>query len=140
MNNTLYKYLLKNPKYRLVFDLSSSLDVESVDTGLYLAEALQTKVHKSNLNMYASDAIRKMIRQHTHEHVVYGRYVAMRNIGILFEPALAFNLETIIEQTSKDELLIIQAKGCVANERFYYLTQQDNLSFSVKNLTYTIVE
>lgn len=140
MNNSLYKYLLKNPKYRLVFDLSSSLDVESVDTGLYLAEALQAKVQKSNLNMYASDAIRKMIRQHTHEHAVYGRYVAMRNIGILFESALAFNLETIIEQTSKDELLIIQAKGCVANERFYFLSQQDNLSFSLKNLTYTIVE
>ena len=140
MNNSLYKYLLKNPKYRLVFDLSSSLDVESVDTGLYLAEALQTKVKKSNLDMYASEKKKKMIRQHTHEHAAYGRYVAISNIGILFESALAFNLETIIEQTSKDELLIIQAKGCVANERFYFLSQQDNLSFSVKNLTYTIVE
>ena len=140
MNSILYKYLSKNPKYRLVFDLSSSLDVESVDTGAYLADALQSKVQKSNLNMYASDAIRKMIRQHTHEHYDYGRYVALSNIGILFEPALAFNLETIIEQTSKDELLIIQAKGCVANERFFFLSQQDNLSFSLKNLTYTIVE
>ena len=90
--------------------------------------------------MYASDAIRKMIRQHTHEHSDYGRYVALSNIGILFEPALAFNLETIIEQTSKDELLIIQAKGCVANERFFFLSQQDDLSFSLKDLTYTIVE
>lgn len=140
MNSILYKYLSKNPKYRLVFDLSSSLDVESVDTGAYLADALISKVQKSNLNMYASDAIRKMIRQHTHEHSDYGRYVALSNIGILFEPALAFNLETIIEQTSKDELLIIQAKGCVANERFFFLSQQDDLSFSLKDLTYTIVE
>jgi hypothetical protein len=116
------------------------LDVESVDTGAYLADALHAKVQKSNLNMYASDAIRKMIRQHTHEHPEYGRYVALSNIGILFEPALAFNLETIIEQTSKDELLIIQAKGCVANECFFFLSQQDSFSFSLKNLTYTIVE
>jgi hypothetical protein len=140
MNSNLASYLSKNPKYRLVFDLSSSLDVESVDTGAYLADALHAKVQKSNLNMYASDAIRKMIRQHTHEHPEYGRYVALSNIGILFEPALAFNLETIIEQTSKDELLIIQAKGCVANECFFFLSQQDNFSFSLKNLTYTIVE
>ena len=140
MNSNLASYLSKNPKYRLVFDLSSSLDVESVDTGAYLADVLHAKVQKSNLNMYASDAIRKMIRQHTHEHPEYGRYVALSNIGILFEPALAFNLETIIEQTSKDELLIIQAKGCVANECFFFLSQQDSFSFSLKNLTYTIVE
>ena len=140
MNSNLASYLSKNPKYRLAFDLSSSLEVESVDVGTYLADALQTKAQKASLNMYASDAIRKMIRQHTHEHPEYGRYVALSNIGILFEPALAFNLETIIEQTSKDELLIIQAKGCVANECFFFLSQQDSFSFSLKNLTYTIVE
>jgi hypothetical protein len=81
-----------------------------------------------------------MIRQHTHEHPEYGRYVAFCNIGILFEPALSFNLETIVEQTSKDELLIIQANGCIVNERFYFVSQQNNYSFSLKNLTYAIVE
>ena len=140
MNSSLSSYLSKNPKYRLVFDLSSSLEVESVDVGTYLADALQTKAQKPNLNMYASDAIRKMIRQNTHEHPEYGRYVAFCNIGILFEPALSFNLETIVEQTAKDELLIIQAKGSIANERYYFLSQQNNNSFSLKNLTYTIVE
>ena len=140
MNSSLSSYLSKNPKYRLAFDLSSSLEVESVDVGTYLADALQTKAQKASLNMYASDAIRKMIRQHTHEHPEYGRYVAFCNIGILFEPALSFNLETIVEQTSKDELLIIQANGCIVNERFYFVSQQNNYSFSLKNLTYTIVE
>jgi len=140
MNSYLSSFLSKNPKYRLVFDLSSSLDIESVDTGIYLADALHAKAQKSNLNMYASDAIRKMIRQHTHEHPDYGRYVALRNIGILFEPALAFNLETIVEQTAKDELLVIQDKGYIANEKFFFLSQQENLSFSLKNLTYTVVE
>lgn len=140
MNDYIKSYLSEKPKYRLMFDLSSSLDVVSVDVGAYIADALQAKTQDLNLNMYASDAIREMIRQHTHEHSVYGRYVALCNIGILFEPALVFNLETIIEQTSKDELLIIQAKGCIANERFFFLSQQDNLSFSLKNLTYITIE
>ena len=126
MNSNLASYLSKNPKYRLAFDLSSSLEVESVDVGTYLADALQTKAQKAS--------------QHTHEHPEYGRYVAFCNIGILFEPALSFNLETIVEQTSKDELLIIQANGCIVNERFYFVSQQNNYSFSLKNLTYAIVE
>lgn len=140
MNSCLKTFLSKKPKYKLVFDISSSLDVESVDSGAYLAEALLPKVQKKNLNMYASDAIRKMIRDCTHEHIEYGRYVALSNIGILFEPTLAFNLETIVEQTSKDELLILQAKGVVEKDRFYFLSPSHNLSISLKSLNYIVIE
>ncbi len=140
MNINLKTYLTNKPKYKLAFDLSSSLDVESVDAGVYLAYALQSKVQRKNLNMYASDAIRKMIREHTHEHPQYGQYVALSNIGILFEPALAFNLETIVEQTAKYVLLIIQGKGSVVNEQFFFLSPTHNLSINLKNLNYIIIE
>jgi hypothetical protein len=140
MNNNLKTYLSNKPKYRLVFDISSSLDVESVDTGAYLAEALQSKVQKKNLNMYASDAIRKMLREHIQEHPMYGQYLAIKNIGILFEPALAFNLETLVEQTAKSVLLIIQARGVVEKERFFFLSPSHNLSISLKSLNYIVIE
>ena len=140
MKSDLTTYLSKNPKYRLVFDLSSSLDAESVDAGVYLAEVLRSEVQMKDLDIFASNAVRKMIHKHTYEHPKYGRYAAMRNIGILFEPALSLNLETIIEQISKDELLIIQAEGVVENERFYFLSQQYNLSIDLSHLTYTIIE
>ena len=140
MNSDLTTYLSKNPKYKLVFDPSSSLDVESVDAGAYLANVLQSKVQKKNLNMYASDAIRKMLGEHIHEHPQYGQYVALSNIGILFEPALAFNLETLVEQTAKSVLLIIQAKGVVEKDRFYFLSPSHNLSISLKSLNYIVIE
>ena len=138
--NCLQTYLTNKPKYKLVFDPSSSLDVESVDAGAYLANVLQSKVQKKNLNMYASDAIRKMLSEHIHEHPLYGQYVAIKNIGILFEPALAFNLETLVEQTSKSVLLIIQAKGVVEKDRFYFLSPSYNLSISLKSLNYIVIE
>lgn len=140
MNTELMTYLSKHPKYKLVFDLSSSLDVESVDTGSYLASVLQSEIENKNLNMYASDSFRKMISHHTYEHPLYGRYAAICNIGILFEPALSLNLETIVEQISKDIWLIIQAEGVVENDRFYFLSQQYNLSIDLCHLTYTIIE
>ena len=140
MNTELMTYLSKDPKYKLVFDLSSSLDVESVDTGSFLAGALQWEIENRNLNMYASDSFRKMISQHAQDHSKYGWYAAIRNIGILFEPALSLNLETIVELISKDILLIIQAEGVVENDRFYFLSQQYNLSIDLSHLTYTIIE
>ena len=140
MNINFKAYLSNKPKYKLVFDPSSSLDVESVDAGAYLAKVLQSKVQKKNLNMYASDAIRKMLGEHIHEHPQYGQYVALSNIGILFEPALAFNLETLVEQTAKSILLIIQAKGVVEKDRFYFLSPSHNLSISLKNLNYIVIE
>ena len=140
MKNILKNYLSQRPKYKLAFDLSSTLDVESVDTGIYLSNVLTSKVSKKNLDMYAGETLRAMIRLHTHDHPEYGRYVALSNIGILFEPSLAFNLETIIEQTSKDLLMIIQAKGKIDNERFYYLSPQNHLTINLKNLTYTVIE
>lgn len=140
MNGHLITYLLKHPKYKLVFDLSSSLDVESVDAGTFLANALQKDAQEDNLDIIANDVFRKMISEHTHTHLQYGRYVALSNIAILFEPELSLNLETIVEQTSKDILLIMQAEGVVENDRFYFLSQQYNLSIDLSHLTYTIIE
>ena len=140
MNELLKAYIAKKPKYKLVFDLSASLDVESVNAGAYLAGALQTKLKKNKLDMYAGDAIRMMLRQHTHEHPELGRYVALENIGIIYEPELAFNLESIFEQTSKDELLIIRSKGKVEDNRFFFLSPQQSLSINLNNLTYLVIE
>ena len=54
-------YLSKHPKYKLVFDLSSSLDVESIDAGAYLAYAFQQGAQEDNLDIFANDVFRKMI-------------------------------------------------------------------------------
>lgn len=88
--------------------------------------------------MFANCAFRKMISQHTYEHSKYGRYAAICNIGILFEPALSLNLETIIEQISKDILLILKTEGIVENDRFYFYSEQYGLSIDLKHLDYTI--
>lgn len=140
MNTILETFLSAKPKYKLVFDLSASLEVESVDAGAYLADALQSKLKKNKLDMYAGDAIRKMIRQHTYEHPELGRYVAIENIGILFEPELAFNLESIVEQTSKDELLIIKSKGKIENNKFFFHSSQYSQVINLNNLTYIVLE
>ena len=140
MNLHLTTYLSKHPKYKLVFDLSSSLDVESIDTGVFLANALKRCAQEDHLDLCANDVVRKMIGECTHTHPHYGRYVALSNIAILFEPALSLNLETIIEQISKDILLIIQAEGVVENSCFYFLSRQYNLSIDLNNLDYTTID
>lgn len=66
-------------------------------------------------------------------------YLAIQNIGILFEPELHFNLQAIIEKYSKGQTLIISAPGIVENGIFHYVNKDSGFEISLKEMTYKSV-
>lgn len=68
-----------------------------------------------------------------------GKYLAIQNIGILFEPELQFNLQAIIEKYSKGQTLIISAPGVVEDGVFYFENRDGGCKINLQNLTYRSV-
>lgn len=68
-----------------------------------------------------------------------GRCLAIRNIGILFEPELQFNLQAIIEKYSKGQTLIISARGVVENDVFFFENSESGCKINLQNMTFRSV-
>lgn len=63
---------------------------------------------------------RQVMNRFEHDDVI-GQYLAIDNIGILFEEGLRLNLDAVFEQYSTNLTLVICADGTVKNGVFYYL-------------------
>lgn len=71
-------------------------------------------------------------------HDLIGRYLAIENIGMLFEEELHLCLHNIFDQNSIDQVLIVQAKGEVRNGAFcFYGSEQ--FSINLKGLSHIII-
>ena len=85
----------------------------------------------------AEETLDKIIDQYTIQDPDVGDYVAIRNIGILFEPALHINLHAKVDSWSRTRVLIIYHEGTIHNHVFFLTTNSETkYSFNLKDITY----
>ncbi len=101
-----------------------------IDMGSLLAKAIEQSIHKKQLPLLAGDIVDGIIKNHVTHNTETGDYVALSNIGILFEPALQLNLHAKFSQWSREYTLIINSEGVVKDNRFYLSTPSD-FSYSI---------
>ena len=65
-----------------------------------------------------------------------GSYVALNNIGVLFEPDLAFNLKSVIDSASTNKVVIILSDGIIKSDRYYFLQEGDISFIDLHGLSY----
>lgn len=113
----------------------SSMIVPYIDIGQELSKAIESNIDNKRLSLIADDALEKIISSNIVNDKDIGKYIAIKNIGILFEPALKFNLRAKIDSWAKSFILIIidSNEGTVINNIFY-LAGDLKSSYSI-NLT-----
>ena len=65
-----------------------------------------------------------------------GKYIALENIGILFEPELGFNLKATLDNASTNKTIIICSEAQIKDNRLYFLQDGDNFSVDLTGLSY----
>lgn len=91
----------QNTRNKIVFCTDSIDGIDFVDAGFRLALAIQSGED-------ATSAV-SMLFGSTAQHPTIGNYLALKNIGILFEPELKLNIRDILLSYSKNQCLVIQA-------------------------------
>ena len=95
-------FLMSAPRYRFVvitkgFDHS---DFQVLDVGNELACCIKDDVSdKKNLPFIASEKLLKLFDDNITEHPKFGSYICLDNTGILFEPALEWELLRLCSRT-----------------------------------------
>lgn len=72
----------------------------------------------SSASEYAS-ACKRIFEQTCHSAQI-GAYLAIQNLGILFEPEMKLDLRQLIDSFSINKTLFIHAEGEVVNDHFYF--------------------
>ena len=132
----LMEYLSQTTRNRLVFCHEHIEDLSFVNVGRSLAEALSKENLKSPLVAYAAEDFLSEILSTSNYDVSIGQYIALENIGILFEPELGFNLRSAFDNASINKTLIICSNGFIQNDTFYFLKENDESRINLQGLSY----
>ena len=79
----------------------------------------------------ADEKLEELIKSNVVSHPEIGKYVAIRNIGILFEPDLKLDLRAKFDSWAKSYVLIVDAKEGIMINNTFYLASAYNSSYSV---------
>ena len=94
----------QNTRNKLVFCDHSIDELHFVDVGFELS----LRLSKSS---YDNDSALAAVLGQSSRHDKIGPYLAITNIGILFEPELKLNIRDILDSYSKNQCLIVQAEA-----------------------------
>ena len=132
-------YINRQSRNNLLFTTEEVEGVNYVDIGRQLAEKIENHLQKKRLGMIAEDALNKIFSQGSCRNEEIGEYLAIKNIGILFEPALHIDVGTILKKWSRDHILVVMLEGEIQNGTFYLSDQEPKYSVSLNDITYKTV-
>ena len=129
-------YLAQATRNRLVFCHEQIDGLTFVNVGKILAENLTKQDLHSPMIAYMAEEVLDEILSSTKVDDEIGSYVALDNIGVLFEPDLAFNLKSVIDSASTNKVVIILSDGIIKSDRYYFLQEGDISFIDLHGLSY----
>lgn len=135
----LLEYTRSQSRNKIIFHSEVITGLVTVDLGLKLGEALYNFEETKRLSMVASEQLSKILEEAIASHNGYGRYLAISNLGILFEPELKLNFAQLLTAHSQNNTLFVKWSGEIENGNLYFLSKTAGVRTSIKNLSYIIL-
>ena len=107
-----------------------------VDLGKALATSLTGEnLHSPTIAYTAEDVLAEILSSPQNDSQI-GNYVALENIGILFEPELEFNLKSILDNASTNKTIVVCSDGTILSDKFYFFQPGDGVFVDLAGLSY----
>lgn len=129
------RYLGQNTRNKIVFCRTDIEGIHFVNIGHALSLLLKD-MQEGIYSMSATELLSTITCQ-SDERI--GQYVAIENIGILFEPELKIDFRNFLDANSKNQCLVIKTEAEIKEDRFYFLKSQDSLMVNLKGLSHIII-
>lgn len=132
-------FLKTQSRNKVVFYKDSIIDIKAIDLGTELSQALFNLNDLTKLPMKGSYELEKIMNTAIIEHEIYGRFLAISNLGILFEPELKVDLMNLLEKYSNTNALFVKWEGEIDNENLYFLSKERGIKINIKNLSHIAI-
>lgn len=136
-NHLITSFLQEGRRHKLIIAGSlEELGVEALDVGLELARALEGKENSRRLPSIAEEALKGILDQHTQVSGPFGKYIALTNLGILFEPALHLDIPGLLRRYSQNNALFVEWAGEREEGRLYFLSKEKGKAVSLEGVSH----
>ena len=134
IDDALINYIESPSRNKIILSNHEIKDIKYIDLGVLLSEALST-IPFHAIPYELDGILNSIFRTNFKESYVFGRYYAIKNINILFEPELSINFLSLIDKYSKDIPLFVATKGIVNGTIFYPFALNRSYQFDLNNLS-----
>ena len=136
----LKQYIPTGTRHKLLFTSHHAEGMNFVDVGALLARAIESSLSNRHLPFVAEEKLEKIIKSNVCHISEIGDYIAIHNIGILFEPTLRLDLHAKFSTWSKTYVLIVDsAEGTIQKDIFYLAGDTDSsYRINLSDISYKI--
>ncbi len=132
-------YLLAQSRNKIVLHRTEIEDIAPIDVGVKLSEAISSLQETSKFALKAKAIIDDILTSSIFTHKIYGKILALNNIGILLEPDLKLDFTTLIDKFSRDTTLLLQWEGEIIDGSLYFLSKENGIKIDIKKLSYIAI-
>ena len=127
----------KRPTNYLI--LSDKQEFKYVDIGKEYSISLKPLLENRRFSLRAKDALDALLSKHVSNHNMIGEYLALKNLGLLFEPELKIDLTSYISKLSSERLLILSGFKFNDHDKVAYHYASNLLNFDLKNIAHIVI-
>ena len=129
-------YISSQSRNRVIFHQEEFSSFESLDVGKLLSEAIFNLKDSNKLSMKTSTELDKILENGTANHNTFGHFLAISNLGILFESDLKIDFPRLLDKYSKNQVLFVKWDGEIDSDHLYFLSKQNGIKINIKNLSH----
>lgn len=137
--NQISVYINSQSRNKIVFYKEDISEITPIDLGRLLAQSIYNMKDESKLPMRVSFELDEILNAANTEHLNYGRILAISNIGIILEPELKQDFNSLLEKYSKNNVLFVQWDGELDQEYLYFLSKENGIKINIKNLSHIAI-
>lgn len=134
--NQISIYLNSQSRNKIVFYKDYPFDFDPIDLGYLLAQSIYNLNNESKLSMKVTTELDKILNTAIKYHNIFGKILAISNIGILLEPDLKQDLNRLFEKHSINNVLFVKWDGEIENGNLYFLKKETGIKININNLSY----
>lgn len=137
--NNITQYLQSQARNKIVFYKQDIPGIQAFDVGKKLSHEIKSISSDAKVGMKSLIIIDELFTSSFSDNSVYGKYLAIQNIGILLEPELKTDFVQILYKYSTSNVLFVKWEGDIENGILYFLTKKSGQKIDIKNLSHIVI-
>ena len=131
-------YLESDSRNKLIISKNAIQGIQYLDIG----RSLSTKIDKLQAVQKFTINCQKLLEESITSEIVHnqqiGRYVGLRNLGILLEPDLRLDITSFLSRHSATNPLFIHWRGDMKKNKLHFLTEENGVTINLDNISHII--
>jgi len=139
ITNSIADYIKSQARNKIIFHSQDISGLEFVNVGLRISESIYNFKEPGKISMRVSSELDRILNASISNHDLFGKYLSIKNLGILFEPEVKIDFNRLLDSYSQNNALFVQWDGEITVENIYFLTEENGIKVNIKNLSHIAI-